>query len=300
MDTDLDTLVTALYVTVDDMLIEHPEVVPPSPPGGWPAKTSNSEMITLAVMAALWGITNEHRWVRYAKKHLTSYFPHIPNQPGYNKRLRRLAETIVFVREVLARQCDQWSDGVWVADSTPVECARSAQTVHRSELAGYAQYGYCASHSRWFWGFRLHLVATVGGLIIGYALTGAKTDERATLASILAMLPRRQGQVIIADKGYRGKEFEQSLTTQGIDLLRPALTNEAPRPGSRFFKPLRQVIESINATLKTQLDIEHHRGRTLRGVICRISTQLLALTAIIWHNEQTGQPTLRHLTPYDH
>jgi hypothetical protein len=41
-----------------------------------------------------------------------------------------------------------WSDDVWVVDSPPVECARSRETVRRSELAGWAQYGYCASHSR--------------------------------------------------------------------------------------------------------------------------------------------------------
>jgi hypothetical protein len=44
---------------------------------------------------------------------------------------------------------------VWVADSTPVECARSREAVARSDLAGWAEYGYCASHSRFFWGLRL-------------------------------------------------------------------------------------------------------------------------------------------------
>jgi hypothetical protein len=49
-----------------------------------------------------------------------------------------------------------WTDDVWVVDSTPVECARSRETVKRSDLAGWAEYGYCASHSRYFWGLRLN------------------------------------------------------------------------------------------------------------------------------------------------
>ena len=75
---------------------------------------------------------------------------------------------------------------MWVVDSTPVECARSRETVRRSDLAGWAEYGYCASHSRYFWGLRLHLVCTLHGLPVGYALTGAKADERQTFLDILA------------------------------------------------------------------------------------------------------------------
>ncbi|MDR3360953.1 MAG: hypothetical protein LBO20_10020 [Bifidobacteriaceae bacterium] len=124
MDTDLDTLVTALYVTIDDLLAGHPEWVPSRPKVGIAPKIADSEMITLAVMAALLGHVNERRWVRVVKTHLTGYFPHVPGQSGYNKRLRKLAETINFVRDWLARSTDQWCDGLWLADSTPVECGR--------------------------------------------------------------------------------------------------------------------------------------------------------------------------------
>ena len=74
-------------------------------------------------------------------------------------------------------------------DSTPVECGRSRETAKRSDLAGWAEYGYCASHSRCFWGLRLHLVCTLHGLPIGWALTGAKADERDVLEDILATTP---------------------------------------------------------------------------------------------------------------
>lgn len=300
MDADLDTLVTALYVTVDDLLADHPEQGPWRPQVGIGPRIGDAEMITLAVMGALLGFTNERRWVRWARAHVRAYFPVIPDQSGYNKRLRKLTGTLGWVTYVLARSTDQWCDGTWVADSTPVEAARSRPTVKRSDLAGYAEYGYCASHSRHFWGFRLHLVCTLGGLPVGYALTGAKADERATLLSILDGTERRTGQIIIADKNYFGTDFEAALADQGVVLLRRARQGEATRPGERFFKPLRQVIESINATFKTHLNIEAHHGRTLSGVITRVLTQILALTTAIWHNERTDTPTLRSLTPYDH
>ncbi|MDR1213031.1 MAG: IS982 family transposase, partial [Propionibacteriaceae bacterium] len=277
-----------------------PERVPYRPVVGFQPRISDAEIITLAVMGALRGHTNESQWLRHAKTHLTSYFPYIPNQPGYNKRLRKLAETIDWVRGRLARSTDAWSDGVWLADSTPVETARSRPTVKRTDLAGDAQYGYCASHTRYFYGFRLHLLATLSGLVVGYALTGAKADERATLLSILSGLERRPGQTLIADMGYHGRGFEQALASEDIVLIRKARKRERPRPGARFLKPLRQVIESVNATLKTQLDIERLRAKTIRGLISRVATQLLALTAAVWHNERSGAPVLRSLTAYDH
>jgi len=197
-----------------------------------------------------------------------------------------------------------WSDDVWVVDSTPVECGRSRETVKRSDLAGWAEYGYCASHSRFFWGLRLHLVCTLQGLPIAFALTGAKADERETLLDLLAaereLLRERPRQTLIGDKNYFGRGFERELSEHGVQLLRPARKGERERPGAALFKPLRQVIESINETFKGQLDLERHRGRTPGGVIARVMQRILALTAAIWHNDATGQTVLRSLIAYDH
>lgn len=303
MDADLDTLATALYVTTDDLLRAHPERVPARPRVGIMPRTSDAEMLTLAVMQALLGYTNETQWLRYARKNLLAMFPNLPLQSGYNKRLRKLAATMNWLIAELGRQTSVSDDGVWVVDSTPVECARSRETVKRSDLAGWAEYGYCASHSRFFWGLRLHLVCTLHGLPVGWALTGAKADEREVFEAILANTPglNRPGrQVVIADKAYYGKAFEARIDQGGIDLLRKARKGERPRAGSEFFKPLRQVIESVNATLKTQLDIERHRGKTIAGVCTRIAQRVLALTAAIWHNDNLGLSIRRSLTAYDH
>jgi hypothetical protein len=170
------------------------------------------------------------------------------------------------VIRALAADTSLWSDDVWVVDSTPVECGRSRETARRSDLAGWAEYGYCASHSRYFWGQRLHLVATLTGLPVGFALTGAKADERQVLLGILDadphLLADRPGQTLIGDKHYYGREFEAALAAAGARLLRPARKGEPERAGAHLFKPLRQVIESINATFKGQLDLERHGGHT--------------------------------------
>jgi hypothetical protein len=300
--TELDTLATALYVRTDDLLKESPQVAPLRPAVGISPQLSDAELVTLSVLQALLGFTSETRWIRHARAHLRHLFPYLPQQSGYNKRLRAARGLVLHCTRALAAGTSLWSDDVWVVDSTPVECARSRETVKRSELAGWAQYGYCASHSRWFWGLRLHLVCTLHGLPVGYALAGAKADERQVLLGILGRgdLPCGPGQVIIGDKGYYGRDFEAALSDAGLTLLRPARRGEPEPAGRQYFKPLRQVIESVNDTLKGQLDLERHGGRTVDGVTVRILQRILALTAAIWHNDATGQPVMRSLIAYDH
>jgi hypothetical protein len=197
-----------------------------------------------------------------------------------------------------------WTDDVWVVDSTPVECARSRETVRGSELAGWAEYGYCASHSRYFWGLPLHLVATLHGLHIGYALTGAQSRRTPGPARHALRRPHPGRVPARADPArgqeLRGRDFEASIADAGIQLLRRARKDEPERAGGRFFQPLRQTVESIFDTLKGQLHLEQHGGRTPTGVLVRILQRMLAMTTAIWHNDRTGQPIRRSLLACDH
>lgn len=301
MDSDLETLATALYVTCDDLLRDHPEQQPERPEVGFVPGISDAELIVLAVMQALLGYTSETRWLRRVHKDFRGMFPHTPKQSGYNKRLRKLACTMAWLISELAATTTIATDDVVVVDSTPVECARSRDTVKRSALAGWAEYGYCASHSRWFWGLRLHLVCTLHGLPLGWALTGAKSDERDVATLLITQNHSLQDRelTVIGDKGYYGRLFDADLAASGATVLRPARKGEPARPGAPILKPLRQTIESINQTFKGQLDLERHGGRTIDGVCARVAQRVLALTAAIWHNDHTGQ-TRRSLIAYDH
>src|SRR5918994_1284325 len=121
VDTDLDTLATALYVVTDDLLASHPERVPPRPAVCIAPRISDAELCTLAVLQALLCFTSEHRWLRYAHRHLLGMFPDLPQQSGYNKRLRRLADTMAWLVGRLGAATSIGDDTVWVVDSTPVE-----------------------------------------------------------------------------------------------------------------------------------------------------------------------------------
>ncbi|MEU7769641.1 transposase [Nocardia sp. NPDC049190] len=217
-----------------------PDMAAWRPAVGFAPRLTDAELVTLAAMQALLGFTSEARWLRHARKHLGHLFRYLPRQSGYNRRLRDAAGLIKHVIRALAIDTTLWTDDVWVIDSTPVECGRSKETVRRPDLSGRAEYGYCASHSRYFWGLRLHLVATLGGLSIGFALAGAKADERESLIGIFEADPHlvvdRPTQTLIADKNYFGTDFETRIAEAGLRLLRPARKGEPQQPGAHLFK----------------------------------------------------------------
>ena len=147
-------------------------------------------------------------------------------------------------------------------------------------------------------------MCTPAGLPIAWALATPKLDERQVLTAVLDddpdLMAERPGLLIVADKGYASAELDRWLAERGVQLLRPSYRNRSPRPGEHLLKPIRQLIESVNDTLKGQLDLELHGGRSIEGVAARVAQRLLAMTAAIWHNRNTGQPLTRSLIAYDH
>jgi hypothetical protein len=137
-----------------------------------------------------------------------------------------------------------------------------------------------------------------------WALANPKIGEREVLTAMLeveaGVVAEHEGIPLISDKGFASKELERQLAEQGIELLRPSRKREKTRYGEPLLKKVRQLIESVNDTLKGQLDLEEHGGRTVEGVAVRVAQRILANAAAIWHNHKTGQPVTRSLITYDH
>jgi len=204
---------------------------------------------------------SERRFLRFARRRLGHLFPYIPKQPGYNKRLRRLAPQICLVIAHLASVSPSFCDRLGLLDSTPLPCGASRETAKRSELAGWAAYGYCASHSRFFWGLRLYLLCAPDGMPISFCLAPANEPEREVAAALLerartgALL--NSDEIIVTDKGFAGQEFEQLVAALDLTLIRPDRKDEPKRFGA--LGGIRQWIESINDTLKGQLSLGRPR-----------------------------------------
>jgi hypothetical protein len=293
---DLDTLLTALYVEIDD------HVAPARQGRGRRPRLTDAELLTLAVAQVLLGCDNEHRWIRFAYARLGHLFRYLPKQPGYHKRLRAAAPLLAKAINRLARVSPSWCDSLRLIDATPVPCGASRQTAQRSQVAGSGGYGYCAAHTRYYWGLKLYLLAAPDGMPIAWCLADPKLGERDVCLDLLTIAVETgvlaPGSTVLADKGLAGRDIEAQIAALGVTMLRPDRRDEKARHGN--LGGLRQWIESIYDTLKGQLGLERHGGRTPHGVFTRIAQRLLALAAAIWHNWATGAPDKRSLIAYDH
>ena len=250
----------------------------------------------------LLGYRSERRWLRAVNTRLGHLFPYVCGQAAYNRRLRRAAPLVATISQALAVACPSWCDQWRLLDATSVPCGTSRQTVKRSELAGWAGYGYDPSHSRWYWGFKLYVLCAPDPMPITWCLATPKLGEREVAQALGEDAARQQalavGTIILADKGLAGRAFHQHIGALGAYLVRPDRTDEPYRFGS--LGGMRQWIESIISTLKEQLGLEQHRGRTLGGVFVRVAQRVLALAAAVWLNWQLDVADKRSLLAYDH
>ena len=280
MHADLDTLCITVYCMADDLL--------PARARNHRRKVTDAELITLCVAQAIMGIPSDERFLATARKRLGHLFPKLPKRPGYHKRRLRLADRIEGLIDVFARECPGYHDPVVLLDSTPVECGRSRETVERSALADACGYGYCRSHSRYFWGMRLNGCFGLDGAPRGAVLWAADRPEREVARELLPRVVKG-GEAVVCDKGYASAELEAEVAELGALIVRPARRDE-PQNGVRL-AAIRQRIESVYQTLKDILTLERHGARTLENLRVRIAQRLLALAASVYVNHWLGRPS---------
>jgi Transposase DDE domain len=281
MDADLDLLLTTVFVTADDLLPQRRKNAARS--------VTDAEVVTLCVAQAIMGIPSDRRFLAVAGKRLAHLFPRLPKQPGYFKRRRKLADTLEWLMGVFASQSPGFDDDLLLIDSTPVECARSRETVLRSQLADAGDYGYCRSHSRYFWGFRLHAIFAPDGTPRALQLASPKIDEREIGLKLLDRVRRHGGETLLGDKGYAGRDFAAAVAQRDATIVRPRRKDE-PGHGPHL-APIRQRIESIFWTCKDLLTLERHGARTLPGLRERVLARFCTLAACVTLNHQLGRPS---------
>lgn len=259
---------------------------------GPPFKISDAELVALAVAQAVMGVPSDRQFLGLIGYRLSGWFPHLPDQSQYNRRLRGLSGLLTAVQQRLARLLD--SGGVRLADGTLIGVANYAGCANRSEFAGFARYGYCASKSEWVWGVRLVLRADRRGLPLGYTLVPANEHEYEPLLDLV-----EAGETVIADKGLWGRAYARKMDCAEVRLLTPSRERTADNAGrERVLAGQRLTIESTFANLKQQMRLEQHLAKTPAGLVQRIAQRLLALTLGIFLNNALGRPP-RSLAAYD-
>jgi len=200
---DLDTLLTALYVELTDRIIPSCGFTRCGP--GKPPEVTDAELVCLAVAQVLLRYDDERHWLRAAASRVGHLFPRLLGQSEYNDRVKALAPLMEAALRWLADHTPGSAEMLRLMDATPVPCGQSAVTARRSDLYGWAGYGYCPSHSRWYWGAKLLLICTCDGTVTGFGLANPKLfGEREEARQMLRDQPANRpapGTVIVTDKG---------------------------------------------------------------------------------------------------
>lgn len=286
MTASLETLVVAAYIFADGVAIPRP---------GPPGKTTDAELMALAVAQAAMGIPSDRQFLGLVGKVLPGWFPHLPEQSQYNRRLRRLTPWIASVQLQLAELVAE--ERVLLADGTLIGCANYAGCASKSHFAGDAAYGYCPSKSQFIWGMRLVLICDRKGVPVGYDLVDPKAGQERQ--SVLELAAAHPGSVLFCDGGFWGASYRQQMELIAIELVTPARHKLAERPPGEIAKArVRLIIESVFSNLKRQMRLEDHLAKTTPGLAQRIAQRLLALTVGILLNLLTGRPA-RALAAYD-
>jgi hypothetical protein len=299
---DANTFLTALYVLVDDMIVELPGVSHPGPV----AALTTSEVVTLALFGQWARFRGERAFYRYARRYLRGAFPRLPDRGQYNRHLRRAHAALVAVGQHLA----------WLLDAPhcPYEAldamglvTRNCRRRGRGLLAGQAHKGWC-SRLGWFWGFHLLTAVTPCGAITGYGLSATTVSDQARADTFLAVrhtpqaaLPevgRSASGVYVADTGCEGRAWwHRWATCYRAQVITPPKANETrsrcwPQALRRAHAGLRQIVETVNDRLLTVFGLEHERPHAVDGLRARLAAKVALHNFCLWLNVQLGRPPL--------
>jgi hypothetical protein len=290
---DLDSFLVSLYVLVDDWRklyrsSQRPRI-------GRPALLTDSEVITLAILAQWPRFRSERDFWRFASSHLRSYFPKLCSQSQFNRRIRALEPEMRALQLAFARELAEPSAVYRVVDTTLVPAMVRVRASRKGLFCGQATFGRSASKTEWVYGFKVALVVDPEGVVSAFGLAPAASDERPIGEALIAS--DRYG-AYLADKGFTGVEWERRWMEVYGALVAATPKNDSRRAWSkadrRWASGKRQIIEGVIGQLKDFFGLERHRAKTLGGLLTRLAAKVAAYTCAQQINYSLGRP-LRHL-----
>ena len=290
---DLETFLVSLYVLVDDLLKAKQQ---PSPPRvGRPARLSDAEVLTLAILAQWPRWRSERDFWRFANAHLRTYFPDLLSQSQLNRRIRDLEPELRMLQRELAQMLLDPSSVYHVLDTTLIPAIVRVRACRKGLFCGQAAFGRCVSKTEWVYGFKVALCVTPEGVITTFGLAPANCDER-PIGEFLVALDGHDGY--LADKGFSSLEWEGRWLKDYGAMVAATPQKSArrawPQSACRWAAGKRQIIEGVISQLKDQFALERHRAKTLSGLLSRLAAKVAAYTCGLYLNAGLGRP-LRHL-----
>lgn len=291
---DLDSLLVALYTLVDDWFKKKRCSTTRRGPGR-PPVFSDSEVLTLAILSQWPRWRSERDFFRFADAHLRSFFPDLLSHGQLNRRIRALEPELRALQRDLAETLVDGSEAYRVLDTTLVPAIVRVRACRRGLFAGQATFGRSVSKTEWIYGFKVALSVSPAGVVTAFGLASANCDERPTGEFLVASDGH---DAFLADKGFTSVEWERRWLEEYGALVAATPQQSArrawPEEACRWAAGKRQLVEGVIWQLKDLFGLEHHRAKTLSGLLTRLTAKVAAYTCGQLLNVRLGRP-LRHL-----
>jgi hypothetical protein len=278
-----------IYVIVDDVW---KQIAPLFDRPGPEPVCSDSELISMATIGECrgWDLETEmlSHWGEYP--HL---FPNVPTQSRFNRRRRNLMYAFNLIRKVILKSLDIAHDQQCVIDSLPLPVVQFYLVPGSTGdwKAFDATYGKVPSKKQTIFGFKLHLLITLGGVILDFELAPANIND---LEVGFEMLCEHTDLSVLGDKAYisadKAAELFASNRIRLLTLPRRNQKVQMPAEQRTFLNGVRQIIETVNHQLSEMFQIEINHAHTFWGLCSRLYTKLTAHTLCIYINRLLGKP----------
>lgn len=291
MIMDFEDFCTWVFVVVDDIW---KPLAPWYKRPGPPPECTDSELIAMTLIGECRGWHMETELLSSWKDY-TALFPHVPTQSRFNRRRRNLMGTINLIRQVLLRSLDLSAEQECILDSLPIPVVQFHLVPSSTGdwKAYQASFGKAITKKQTIFGYRLHVLITVSGLILDFELTPANCPD---LAAGVELLSAHTDLEVFADKAYISAPQAAELWQHNrIALRTQPRANQHHQVSAQFRKwhsAIRQLIETVNGQLAAQLGIEKNYAHSFWGLCARLYSKLTAHTLCVYLNRLLGVPNV--------
>lgn len=285
----IEDFIICVFCCVEDLLREICQNYPPRTKGFAPA-LSDSEVITMEIVAEYCGIDTEKGIWSYFRHHWQSWFPNIGSRSSFVRQAANLWKYKEVLQRNLAEQMGAFDDDLHLIDGIPIPLCCFSRAPGCRSFKGEADYGYCASKKQTYYGFHGHLMISGSGIITGFSLTSATADEREALWDLVHGIKG----LLIGDKGYISQLLQEQLHQEkNIELqtpLRGNMKDIRPKALVKILMRVRRLIETVIGQLVERFNFEKVWARDMWHLTSRINRKLLSHTVCRWLNRNNPSP----------
>jgi IS5 family transposase len=284
----IEEFIIAVFCCVDEWLKPLSEEYPLRSKGFAPA-LSDSEVITMEIVAEYQGIDADKAIWQYFRRHWQAWFPGLGSRSTFVRQAANLWQYKAMMMQRVAQHLGAYDDDVHLVDGIPIPLCQFTRAPQCRSFRGEAGYGYCAAKHQTSYGFHGHLLITISGVITGFTLTEASGSEREALWEMVQHLHG----LLIGDKGYLSVSLQQELRQAGIDLetaLRSNMQDSRDPAVVTLLQRVRRLIETVIGQFVERFSMEKVRARDLWHLTSRLNRKLLAHTVCRWLNRHSCDP----------